>query len=712
MATDPHAAHTHPSRQLAPAPFDLARRAPASLLALMLSFATMPAQAQEDAIVLPELVVTAKGYAADPLATANAIEVLGRPGDSGVGGSLFRGEPGLAVHSDGAWGQNPVLRGLKKESVVVLVDGVRVNSAQPVGAIASFLELGLLDRAEAVKGPTSVLYGSGAMGGVVNLITPEAAFKQTPGWDGRFSLGLSSADSGFNGALLGRYGNADHALVLGAAGRRVDDYDAPDGTVDHTGYASDSLLLKTRHRLGGAELKLNLQRHTDRDVWYPGSARTGGQPGGAGIPPLLGTVTLHSPEQSRELYEIGVEGDLGAGRASAELYRQSVFRQIRAWAANLGRDYVRNDVTFTTTGVRASYIAAPAGAHILTLGLDAWKMTGDPERYMDNNAPAFNNNVRNDPFSDGEMTSAGLFAQDEFSLGAMQILAGVRYDRISGDARQKGSGPAAQTTGLRHTDNTVSWSVGGLYDLSASFKPYVNIGQAYRAADMRERFEDSARGDGYYVVGNPQLEPEFSTSFELGVKGRSGRLEYRAAAFHTTVEDFIAGRITGTVNPGTGLPVKLTENLDKVVIYGVEGGASLPVGGHVLDAAFTWLRGENEQDDEPLYQTPAPELRLGFGRPAERGLRWRAQARGVAKQDRIAVKFSNGTENATSGYATADLFAGWGFGRVGALAGLDLDAALTNLFDKGYHDHLADGISGLEIQAPGRSLTLTLKGRF
>ncbi len=89
---------------------------------------------------------------------------------------------------------------------------------------------------------------------------------------------------------------------------------------------------------------------------------------------------MHSPEQRRELYEIGLESRLGDGLLKAEAYRQRVFRQIRAHSANLGRDYVRNDVTFTTDGARATYQLPVADAHLLTVGADAWKMTGDPER--------------------------------------------------------------------------------------------------------------------------------------------------------------------------------------------------------------------------------------------------------------------------------------------------------------------------------------------
>jgi hemoglobin/transferrin/lactoferrin receptor protein len=659
--------------------------------------------------VLGEQVVTAKGYAADVQETPQAIEVL-RPATAGatVVGDLLRGKPGLAAQSDGAWGQNPVLRGLKKESVVVMVDGLRVNSAQPQGAIASFMDLGLLDRVEVVKGPGSVLHGSGAMGGVVNLLTPEAAFTAEERMGGRAGVRFSSVDKGVAGALLVQRSNADHALVLGVAGRDVDDYRSPDGREDRTGYQSDTLLAKYRHRLtDDVSLRLNLQRHEDEDVWYPGSARTG-----AGIPRPLGVATIHSPEQRRELYELGVDAKLGEGQLSAEIYRQEVFRQIRARGENLGRDYVRNDVSFTTDGARAKYVFPVGSDHLLTVGAETWRMKGDPERYMDNNAPFFNNNVRNDPFSDGEIEAVGVFVQDEFALGATRIVAGLRYDRVSGDAAQKGTGPSAQTTGLDSTDNNLSWSLGAVHPLTDNLNAYANVGRAYRAADMRERFEDSARGDGYYHVGNPQLDPEVSTSFELGLKGAGAGLNYQLAAFYTRIDDYIAGRITGASHPGTGLPLKRTENLDKVTIYGVEGSLSAPVGAYVADAGFTWLRGKNHQDDEPLYQMPAPELTLGIGQPAERGFYWRAQLRAVAEQDRIATKFSNGTEDATSGFVTADAELGWRFGAVGAFDAAMLAVGLHNLADKRYHEHLTDGVSGQELAAPGRGITLSLSGSF
>ena len=652
--------------------------------------------------------VTAKGYAADTLETPQAVEILQAPAAGGtVAGELLRGKPGLAAQSDGAWGQNPVLRGLKKESVVVMVDGVRMNSAQPQGAIASFLDLGLLERAEVVKGAGSVLYGSGAMGGVVNLITPDVGFTAEERLGGRIGARFSSVDKGVSGAALLTRSSANSALVLGVAGRDVDDYRSPDGREDRTGYQSDTLLAKYKHKLNeDLSLRVNLQRHEDEDVWYPGSARVQAVQGPNGRVPL-GLVTIHSPEQRRELYELGVDAKLAEGTLSAEIYRQEVFRQIRARSDRFAKDYVRNDVSFVTDGAKAKYLFPVGENHLLTVGMDFWRMRGDPERYMDNNA-ALDNNVRNDPFNKGVIESSGVFVQDEFAIGETRIVAGARFDRVSGEAARKGM---TQTSGLDNTDNNLSWSLGAIQPLDESLSAYANLGRAYRAPDMRERFEDSARGDGYYHVGNPQLDAEVSTSFELGLKQADAALQYQVAAFYTRIEDYIAGRVTGQIAP-SGARIKLTENLDKVTLYGIDGSASVPVGAFVADAGFTWLRGKNHQDDEPLFQMPAPELTLGIGQPAERGFWWRAQLRAVAEQDRIAAKFSNGTENPTAGFVTADAEFGWRCGKVGAFESAGLAVQLSNLADKRYHEHQTEGVSGNELAAPGRGIALSLNGSF
>jgi len=89
-----------------------------------------------------------------------------------------------------------------------------------------------------------------------------------------------------------------------------------------------------------------------------------------------------------------------------------------------------------------------------------------------------------------------------------------------------------------------------------------------------------------------------------------------------------------------------------------------------------------------------------------------ALLRAVAEQDRIATRFSNGTENRTAGFVTADAGFGWHFGKVGAFESAGLAVQLTNLADKRYHEHQTDGVSGNELAAPGRGVALSLNGSF
>lgn len=663
-------------------------------------------------MALPNVMVTAKGYEADDLDTPGAtlrFDASRAPVTEGVG-SLFRGQPGTAVHSDGSWGQNPVLRGLKKESIVLQVDGVRLNSAQPQGALASFASLGLLDSIEVVKGPGSVLHGSGALGGAVNLRTPDAAFSEQPTIGGRISASAGSVDDSLGGGAILQLSNPDHALVLGATGRDVGDYDTPQGRVENSGFESSAFLLKYAFRLAdGHRIQLNVQNQEDRDVWYPGSARPGPNP-------ALGTLTTHSPRQERELYEVSYQGEVGPGTLETSLYRQEAFRQIRAWSSGLERNQVWNDVTFTTEGARAQYRLPLGERHLLTIGAETWEMSGDPQRFQ-YQPPLSDNAVPTSPFRNGTIESRGVFLQDEIMLDDWTLMLGARYDSVTGDADIKGSGPNATTEGLRSESNTLSWSLGAIYNASPLLNPYVSLGSAYRAPDMRERFEDAARGDGYFHMGNPQLDPERSTSLELGLKGRSERGEYRLAAFHTRIDDYIAGRITGDTNP-QNQPIKRTENLDRVEIQGVEAGFMLPINGQLagdhwqLDGSLTWLRGTNKQDGEPLYQMPANEATLGIGQQPPVGFHWHAQVRGVASQDRTADTFSNATERATPGYGTADLGLGWRFGPTAGLASLDLGLQVNNLFDRGHREHLTDQPEGGELLAPGRGAVATLHGRF
>lgn len=307
-----------------------------------------------DARCIDTIVVSAKGYADTDLGTPVAVVVAGREAIAGNGyrnlGELLRGRTGLAVNADSAQGQNPVLRGLKKESIVLLSDGMRLNSAQPAGAIASFLGLGLAERVEVIKGPASVLYGSGALGGVVNVLSPQAGFVEAPAIE--FGVQADGAARGWGGSGLVRWNDDDTALLLGGAALDQDDYRAPRGRIADTGYRSQALIGQFRQRFAEAvEARFSLQTQRDFDVAYPGSTKPHPHP-------QVVSTTVYSPQQERRLAEFGLSGSAAADDGwnwDLRVYQQDLQRQIFGringpLAAAMPRDLSQTRVSFDTWG--------------------------------------------------------------------------------------------------------------------------------------------------------------------------------------------------------------------------------------------------------------------------------------------------------------------------------------------------------------------------
>ncbi len=678
-----------------------------------------PAGAEE---TLAPINVTAKGYAAEEIETPISTTSLDRDAllerNAQNPGEALRGESGLAVASDGAQGQNPVIRGLKKESVVLMVDGMRLNSAQPAGAVASFMSLGLAERIEVVKGPASVLYGTGALGGVINVLLPQARFE--PGVKFSAAASWDSASRGVRGTGVANASGGDHALMLGASLARINDYEAADGRVRRTGYDSDSFIGQYRFRIDSAQqLRLSLQKHVDEDVWYPGSTKPFTHPMPA-VAAAVASTTVHSPRQTRTLAEIGYNFK-GSGEKplnfDVRLYRQETERTIHAWSNRLNRDITTTRVSFATDGLDARADWLLHEQHLVSFGANYWQMDASPNR-LTAVPPNSLNFRRTDPFTDGRIRAFGLYVQDDMRLGRLNVLAALRHDTVKGaaDSIANSANPIGprRTSNLDRRDSAFSGSLGAIYELSPLLRPYANLSRGFRAGEMRERYESSPRGDGYFYVGNPQTKPEIATQIEIGLKGQGEKFGYQMALWRNRIADYMSGiDISGTpralalCGPNAGA-CKETVNISQVVLHGFEAQGQWQFHpGHWLKSSLTLVRGTNKALHEPLFQVPADQLSLGWeGRVAPN---WTMDATGhfVRRQNRVATLFSRGSEDRTGGYATFDVGATWRY-----LKSQSLRLGVKNLFDRAYHEHLTEGRSNQEIHMPGRSLFVVWKGDF
>ncbi|MDI5984160.1 TonB-dependent receptor [Halomonas sp. M4R5S39] len=227
------------------------------LAALPLTVNAQTAQAEMDeSLSLNPLVVTATlapRTADQSLASVTVLdEATLRRQDPTSLTDLFRGQPGVDVSTNGSFGKHSsvFIRGTNSDQNVLLIDGIRLRSATTGGAAWQFLDPRLFQRAEIVRGPRGSLYGADAVGGVVQLFTPEGEeggphprISAGGGSFGsqRYSAGLSGSSGGTRYSFAGSHFSTDGAPVV------------RDG--DDKGYDNTTGLARLSHTFdGGAEL--------------------------------------------------------------------------------------------------------------------------------------------------------------------------------------------------------------------------------------------------------------------------------------------------------------------------------------------------------------------------------------------------------------------------------------------------------------------------
>lgn len=227
--------------------------------------------------MLSEVVVSASGVPEDPSQTVTPVKVLGAAELAHAGSQtplqLLQIHTGLAMG-----GEAFSIRGTNNNHTAVLVDGLRVNAVGAYLAMIDHLLPGMIERIEVVEGPTGGLYGSDALGGVIQLFTrnPDAA--------ARPSLVLATGRWGWHrlsAAYSGRHGPADLLVMATHQARQGYSFWAPPANPDADGARHDSLFLKTRWRHGDRDLfsfqTIRLRERIDTDYTFEndrGTARS------------------------------------------------------------------------------------------------------------------------------------------------------------------------------------------------------------------------------------------------------------------------------------------------------------------------------------------------------------------------------------------------------------------------------------------------------
>jgi TonB-dependent heme/hemoglobin receptor len=618
---------------------------------------------------------------------------------------MLRGQPGAFFQQTTPGQGIPIIRGLKGSQVLHLVDGMRLNNAFFRNAPNQYL--GLVDsyatgRVEVVRGSQGTLYGADAMGGVINILTPEPDFNEAQ-WQQESSL-------------YGSYDSVDDGWVLNArtkGGKQGWGFTGGATYQDHSSRTSGTgeKLVPSAYRSKAADLKFVIDTSERTSL-------------------MLGAQVMEQPSTPR--YDEMVPG-FGQQEPSSEQYlfkpnRRSFlharfrydgqgnwFDQVEAHLARqvitddrLTQDYdspviVTEHNRSTLDGLTLQFNSSFDSGISLVWGAEFYTDAVDSNRFRQLEESDSKTAVRG-RFPDGSSmdSSAVYFSGEWLNTDKLSLDAGLRYswfdiglpaDESSDDVRLKPS----DLTGDIHA----------VYAINPGFKLVANLGHGFRPPNIFDLATLGPRPGNRFNIANTDLDPETVWSYDLGFKAESDSLELEVFAFYLDYSDKITSVFTGETTEDGRFIVR-SENRNRVEIYGLEAGLQWAVTDDLrLFAVFNYTHGEESDENDMSYPADRiPPINGQLGMEYFFNENWRIEpyVMFAGSQDRLSPRDVGDPRInplGTAGWGTLNVLLDWQ-----ATNSLQLGLRLENLGDKAYREH-ASG-----IDAAGRNAGLWLSYIF
>ena len=571
----------------------------------------------------------------------------------------------------------PAIRGFARGRTLILLDGARVSSERRAGPSATFLDPMVVEGIDVARGPGSVAYGSDAFGGVISVRTRRVV----PGapLSAQFSGTLGAGVPERRGAFEVSKGLSKGGVLFAAHTRDVDDWDSPVDEVFNSGFSDHGFLGRVEHAAGPGIFAVSWQSDFGRDIERPRNNSR--------------TVRFFYPYENSNRFTTGYEANNVAGfqRVGFTGFLGSFDQrtdQDRFATATTGRTIERADISAKDFHVRG-FGARLFGKARLEIGLDLngrFDLNAIDDLITHDLAGAVISARPNVSVDSASRRDTGVYASIDSAIARyVSVSAGIRGDYVTTENSGGYFGDRSTSNGAG--SGYASATVGSPAGVSVTGQ----IARGFRDPVLSDRYYRGPTGRGF-ITGNPDLDPETSTQYDVAVRYTAPVLRLAAFYYHYEIDDLIERYSTATDffffrNRGTA----------RVRGFEVEGQALFPAG-LTLDVAAQVAEGR-ALDDNAYLDDISPlnfsaTLRKAFGERAFAQLR----AAYYSDDDHFGP-----TERAVPGYTMLDAAGGFRIARP-----LELRVQARNLLDQ----ELFASQDVRTVLAPGRSVSLTANVKF
>lgn len=505
--------------------------------------------------------------------------------------------PGLMLKEiHGKSGYGVWLQGFDADRVLVLVDGEPVSASTGSQVDLTQIATADIERIEVVKGATSALYGSSAMGGVVNVITRGSA--DATAWSVFMDGGSYNKQEADGASAIGTRHVKGHLTLnknkwsakITSSLRQTDGFDLTENTFSTQGDAGDKANASIRLAYKPAENSefYIASSYYDEDLKKRIASAAPGTP--------LGEIRKHKIEKaSRETLHWGGHYDTGESLLTARFFLENFTDYTEQDVIATDRIDQYRDSEIESKKAELQWDRSIGDRHYLTTGLVFFEESlRQEQRTWDGTGFTFAQEVGDGASRD----SKDIFIQDDIQFSeANSLVLGVRYQNDSDFGSH-----IAPSANYMHTH----W-----FGDSIEAKMRVGIGAGYRVPNLKERyFIFDHSGLGYMVFGNPDLQPESNVSYQLGVELFGDKSHVDASLFYNDVEKLIETDLQSHEN---GVAQYAYTNIDKAILYGAELRYVSPLTDALdLSLSYTWLKSKDDLTRNALPDRPEHQVKAGL----------------------------------------------------------------------------------------------------